>query len=52
VQHYYSDYSGRKLAEAASHVNEMLYRAQMNMNKAAKQGNSLELMQVRQYACR
>jgi hypothetical protein len=46
VQRYYNDFSGRKLAEAASHVNEMLYKANMNMNKAVRQGTSLASMQV------
>jgi len=46
VNRYYSDFSGRKLAEAASHVNEMLYKANMSMNKAVRQGSSLASMQV------
>jgi len=46
VQRYYNDFSGRKLAEAASQVNEMLYKANMNMVKAVRQGSSLSSMQV------
>ncbi|KAF5843640.1 guanylate-binding protein [Dunaliella salina] len=45
VQRYFNDYSGRKLAEAAAHVNEMLYKANMSMNKAVRQGSSLASMQ-------
>ena len=47
IDTYYRDLSGRKLAEAASHVNEMLYKANVAITKAARSGTSLADMQVR-----
>jgi len=45
VEGYYKDLSKRKLAEAASHVNEMLYKANIAITKAARGGSSLSMMQ-------
>lgn len=41
VEVYFKDLSSRKLAEAASQVNEMLYKANMAITRAARTGGSL-----------
>ncbi|KAJ9517470.1 hypothetical protein QJQ45_024931 [Haematococcus lacustris] len=56
IDRFYKDLTGRKLAEAASYVNEMLYKANVAISKAAQGAGSMAEVQqqltsfIEQYA--